>query len=163
MQRKMFLATLFTAVMTVGFVALPVNAFSDWVGVYAVIDKVVLEPNATAPERIQIWGDFAVADKNDRNTYQQAQRGYVYYTVPSGKEVPARKEWADLKAMAGTGQVIGFGTRYQGVGKVRKSDEKPGSPDPYPVGSGLVKMSDRGTTYAPIAELKAIARPKGQH
>lgn len=163
MQRKMFLIALFTMVMTLGFVTPPANAFSDWVGVYAVIDKVVLEPSATAPERIQIWGDFAVADKNDRNTYLKAQRGYVYYTLPPGKEALARKEWADLKAIAGTAQVIGFGTRYQGVGRVRKGDEKPGTPDPYPVGSGLVKMSDRGTTYAPIAELKALTRPKGNN
>src|ERR1043165_3395435 len=29
---------------------------SDPVGVYAVIDKVVLEPGETSPQRIQIWG-----------------------------------------------------------------------------------------------------------
>ena len=43
------------------------NAYSDWIGVYARIDKVSLEPNATAPERIQIWGAFALASKGDRN------------------------------------------------------------------------------------------------
>ena len=35
----------------------PVGA-SDPVGIYAVVKKVVFEPNETAPERIQIWGAF---------------------------------------------------------------------------------------------------------
>ena len=32
------------------------------VGIYAMVDKVVFEPNDTAPERIQIWGAFALVD-----------------------------------------------------------------------------------------------------
>ncbi|MCA1660297.1 MAG: hypothetical protein LC642_07155, partial [Verrucomicrobiaceae bacterium] len=35
---------------------------SDLVGVYAFIEKVVLEPSDAAPERIQLWGGFALAD-----------------------------------------------------------------------------------------------------
>jgi hypothetical protein len=29
--------------------------------VYAIVEKVVLEPNENSPERIQIWGVFSVA------------------------------------------------------------------------------------------------------
>src|SRR5437899_4725364 len=32
------------------------------VGIYAIIEKVIFEPNEQAPERIQIWGAFAVVD-----------------------------------------------------------------------------------------------------
>src|SRR5690348_7718107 len=69
---------------------------SDWIGVYARVDKVVLEPNDAAPERVQVWGAFAIASKEDRSTYQPAKRGYLYYALKPGKEDVCRKEWADL-------------------------------------------------------------------
>lgn len=131
---------------------------SDWIGIYARIDKVVFEPNATAPERIQIWGAFALASKENRNSYQSAKRGYLYYSLRPGKEEVCRKEWADLNGRAGTDQIIGFGSRDMPTGSVRKADDKAASPDVYPVGFGLVKMSDRGINYAPIAELKSLPR-----
>src|SRR5690349_3991397 len=54
------------------------NAFaSDPVGIYGFVDKVVFEPNDTAPERAQVWGGFALArDRGDR--YDAPQRGYLY-------------------------------------------------------------------------------------
>ena len=131
---------------------------SDWIGIYARIDRVVFEPNATAPERIQIWGAFALATKENRSTYEPAKRGYLYYSLKPGDEEIGRKEWADLKAKAGTDQIIGFGARNKPTGLVRKADDKPTAPDVYPVGYGLVKMSDRGVNYAPIAELKSLPR-----
>jgi hypothetical protein len=65
--------------------------------VSARVDKVALEPEGTAPERIQVWGAFALARKEDRNTYDSAQRGYLYFSCKPGKELICRKEWADLK------------------------------------------------------------------
>ena len=41
---------------------------------------------------------------------------------------------------------------------LRKAKDKPGDPDDYPVNSGLVKMSDRRSEYAPIRELKSLPR-----
>src|SRR5262245_40679557 len=35
---------------------------SDPIGIYAFVDKVVFEPNADKPERIQVWGGFALAE-----------------------------------------------------------------------------------------------------
>ena len=133
---------------------------SDWIGIYARIDKVVFEPDATAPDRIQIWGAFALASKQDRNSYDPVKRGYLYYSLKPGKEDVCRKEWADLKAIAGTDQIIGFGSRDLPPGRLRKTDERPADPDVYSVGFGLVKMSQRGTEYAPIRELRSL--PKEQ-
>lgn len=131
---------------------------SDWIGIYARIDKVVFEPNATTPERIQIWGAFALASKQDRNSYEPAKRGYLYYSLKQGKEEVCRKEWADLKAIAGTGQIIGFGGRDLPPGRLRKADEEATDPDVYPVGFGLVKMSQRGGNYPPINELRSLPK-----
>jgi len=105
---------------------------SDPVGVYAIVQKVVFEPNEKAPERIQIWGVFALADTvRGGNSYTRPQHGYLYYSLPKGKESTALKEWADFKAVAGTGQGIAFGGRYSQLGKVRPESEKPASPDSY--------------------------------
>jgi len=74
---------------------------SDPVGIYALVDKVVFEPNETNPERIQIWGAFAIAEGYGY-TYKNAERGYLYYKVNSEKQTACRNEWTDLKAVAGT-------------------------------------------------------------
>ena len=131
---------------------------SDGIGIYARIDKLVFEPNAGAPERIQIWGAFALASKQDRNGYDAPMRGYPYYSINQDKKEVCRKEWADLKALAGTDRIIGFGGRYQTNCRVRKADDKATEPDVYPVGYGLVKMSQRGTEYPPIHELRALPK-----
>jgi hypothetical protein len=164
MLKRFILSALLAAVLAS---APSINAFSDWIGVYAVIDKVVVEPGTGAPERIQIWGDFALAKTTDRNTYESPQRGYLYLKIVPGKEEVCRKEWADLKALAGTGQVIGFGARNAFMSnpssrpRIRKADEKVADPEPYLVGYGMVKMGDRPSNYEPIRELKALTRPTG--
>src|SRR5690242_5034784 len=97
--------------IVVGAVALaaaPLHA-SDPIAVFAKIDKVVMEPNESSPERIQLWGSFSVADAKDRYSYLPPQNGYLFYRLPAEKPDVARKEWNDLKAAAGTGDVIGFG------------------------------------------------------
>lgn len=130
---------------------------SDPVGIYAFVDKVVLEPNDTAPERIQIWGGFALAEGNGYK-YAPAQRGYMYFKVKPDKETLCRNEWADLKSLAGTGKIVGFGGRYQPRGTVRKADAKPADPDVYPIGWGMQKVSMRD--YPPINELNALMPKK---
>lgn len=157
MQRRTIVAAL-VAGFALSIFTLNANAVSDWIGIYARIDKVVLEPGGAAPERIQIWGAFALASKKDRNTYEPAQRGYLYYSIKPGKEEVCRKEWTDLKAIAGTGQIIGFGGRDMPPGRLRKTEDKVADPDVYPVGWGLTKMSDRGSEYGPIRELRSLPR-----
>ncbi len=155
-RRTIIVAALVAGFMLSGF-AFDARAVSDWVGIYASIDKVVFEPNDTAPERIQIWGAFTLAVNENRNDYQPAKRGYLYYALKPGKEEMCRREWADLKRIAGSESIIGFGVRNEPV-RLRKSDEKPANPDVYPVGMGLVKMYDRATDYEPIRALRSLPR-----
>ena len=133
---------------------------SDPIGVFAKIDKVVLEPNDTAPERIQLWGSFCLADEKDRDNYLAPQKGYLYYKLPAEKSEAARKEWNDLKATAGSGDVIGFGSRFAAKAKVRSANDKPENADVYPVAFGLVKSSQRNSSYAPIKALQAATEKK---
>jgi hypothetical protein len=137
---------------------------SDMVGVYAVVDKVVLEPSETSPERVQIWGAFALADDKDGSSYKTAERGYLYYTCPQGKESICRKEWADLKSVAGKETGVGFGRRWESAGRVRKDTDKPATPDTYPIQMGVIKVekaSDRGAqTMRVIEGLRQALKPR---
>lgn len=158
MNRRTIVATLIPF-FTLTLLALNADAYSDWTGVYARVDKVVFEPNETAPERIQIWGAFALASKENRNSYEPAQLGYLYYSLKPDKEEICRKEWADLKSIAGSGQIIGFGSRGQPA-RLRKAKENASDPDVYPVANGLQKINDRPSDYGPIRELRSL--PKEQ-
>lgn len=148
---------LLLALMTFGNT--PVRA-SDPVGIYALVDKVVFEPNANAPERIQIWGAFAIAE-NTGYSYKHAERGYLYYALDPAKSNLCRNEWSDLKAVAGTGQIVTFGSRYQEKGSLRKDDIKPGKPDKYPIAMGLAKVR-KDQTYGPVKELLALWHPSAK-
>jgi hypothetical protein len=130
----------------------PAALASDRVGIYALVEKVVLEP-ADAPERIQIWGAFAFA-KNGGDQYDTAQRGFIYYKLKPGKEDVCRKEWNDLKAVAGTRQCVGFASRWEDKGTLRKATDKPEKPDAYPVAWGVAKVRD--SEYPPIKAIKAL-------
>jgi|SRR5579884_1765885 len=137
----------------------PVRA-SDPIGAYALIDKVVLEPNEQAPTRIQVWGAFTFAEETNGETYAEPVRGYLYYRVVQGKEEVCRKEWADMKKLAGTGAVIGMGSRFNraALGAVHRGSEKAEKADAYPLGMGLVRVR-RGTEYPPIQKLITLPAP----
>lgn len=126
-------------IVTAALVAVPVRA-SDPVGIYALIDRVVLEPDAANPTAIQIWGVFALSDGKSGDNYRPPERGYLYYTVNTTNERATRAEWADFRAVAGTGQPIGFAGRYKALGRVRRAAEPPSQPEMYPLGFGLVKI-----------------------
>ena len=161
MQRRGLFATMFLACSSLVMFTATTNGFSDWIGVYARVDKVVFEPASGPPERVQIWGAFAFATREDRNNYEPAERGYLYFSLAPGKEEISRKEWADLRSIAAGDQIIGFGARSLTRPRLRKPDDQPADPDVYPVASGLVKMSQRSTDYAPIRDLRSL--PKGQN
>ena len=131
---------------------------SDPIGGYLIVDKVVLEP-ADAPTTIQIWGSFALAKGQPGDDYSDPMRGYLYFKAPSGKEDVCRKEWNDLKKVAGTGQAIGFGSRYdpKTLGKVHKASEKPEAPDAYPLANGLTKI-ESDDNYEPIRNFARCRR-----
>jgi hypothetical protein len=132
---------------------------SDPIGVYALIDRVVLEPSDASPDRIQIWGAFALAGKpGTGDSYDIPLRGYMYFALQAGLEKVSRIEWNDLKGLAGTGQCVGFGSRYDEKGRIRSSLEEPTAPDPYVVNFGLVKASC-DSDFAPLANLASLPVP----
>ena len=135
-------------VMTAG---LALAHASDRVAVYARVDKVVLTPNSQAPETVQVWGVFSLAKPQDNNDYLAASRGYLYFRLPDNKDA-ARREWADLRQVAGTGQIVAFGNRWEQKARLRKADERAENADPYVVNVGVNKI--RGNTdYAPVRAL----------
>jgi hypothetical protein len=126
------------------------TTMSDLSGIHAVVEKVVFEPSESAPERVQIWGAFSIAG---RGPTPPPQRGYLYLGLPpivmecttcppaSAATENAKKEWADLKSVAGTGQGVAFGARFF-QGRVRSQSEKPATPDRYPVFMGVAKLGN---------------------
>ena len=124
---------------------------SDPVGIYALIDKVVLAPDEKSPQTAQVWGVFSLAE-GAGYTYAKPQRGYLFFALNSEKPDVTRKEWADLKSVAGTRQCIGFATRYpKKKPTIRQADEPPKNPDAYPLGWGIRKMKDK--EYEPVRAL----------
>jgi hypothetical protein len=129
---------------------------SDRMALYSRVDKVVLEPTAESPRAIQIWGIFSLARPDDPNEYLPPARGYLYFEAAGNVEA-ARKEWADLKQIAGSGQIVAFGSRYELKPRLRNESEKPERPDRYVVSVGLTKV--RGNTdYAPVHGLLEFQR-----
>ena len=101
-----------------------------WAGgpppVYVVVDKVVLEPNADAPERIRIEGCFVrqteelLREMKEKGlpwekTYGKPVEGYVYMSIEPGKEKECRAEWAKWQKAAGTGKVVSVGACVGGI------------------------------------------------
>jgi len=181
---KLSSLSLLSLLAALAITAVSVRA-SDPVGAYAIIDKVVLEPNATEPATVQLFGVFSFAIRRDANgtqpwppgsfgtantgdVYGPVQKGYLYYTCTPGKETLCQKEWADLKAVAGTSEIIGFGSRWAMSGRVRTAAEKAATPDVYSLNVGVVKMGIHGGTTMPnrsqypdlIAALQAASRAK---
>jgi hypothetical protein len=139
--------------LILAMVATAVVVASDRVGVYGIVDKVILEPNAENPERVQIWGAFAVATRNDNDLYDAVHRGYLYFRVADSPQL-ARAEWNDLKSVADGKRVVAFGSRFGQSVRVRAGAEKPQAPDKYALGVGVQTIQpDRD--YAPIKALLA--------
>jgi hypothetical protein len=161
-------------------------------GIYGIVEKVVFEPNEKAAERIQVWGAFAYVDgiAGEGLTVSAAKRGYLFFRLPSSadgltnqvQEEAIKKEWVDLKAVAGTGQAIGFG-RWGYIGRfgalrpdtrsdmppyvlerapgnprtdlrVRPASEAPVSPTLYQTNTGIVRLSEAGSHAAIVKQLK---------
>lgn len=122
---------------------------SGSLGIFAVIDRVVFQPNAEAPETVQVFGAFAYYGDQLSETaeFTAPVRGYLYFKLPSRGTVDvARREWADLAAVAGTREAVAFGS-YGYIGHFdaiaadipsntvdgRRDDGKIG----YPLGLGM--------------------------
>jgi hypothetical protein len=144
------LALAMTGAALVGNIA----SASDRVGVYAIVDRVEFEPSADRPDRIKIWGAFAVATRNDHDLYDAVQRGYLYFTVAADR-AQTRTEWNDMKTLAGTKRIVAFGSRFGLSVRVRPESEAPQAPDTYSLGAGVHPVQNTRTDYPPIKALAA--------
>jgi len=128
-------------------------------GIYGIVEKVVFEPSEASPERIQVWGGFALAKTENRDDYHNAERGYMYFKLRPGDEEICKKEWADLKSVAGTSQIVAFGSRSENKAiTLRKADATVEKPDAYPKGWGMNKVKPRD--YAPLNQLTKLQGKK---
>jgi hypothetical protein len=146
-------------------VGAPASAFvttpaSDPVGVYALIDKVVLEPDSAKPTAVQIWGVFALSDGKHGDNYLDPVRGYLYYKVGPKSQRTAVAEWRDLKSLAARKMFAGFGGRYEPNGRIRRLGEAVSNPDPYPESyAGIVTLLDRHLGPSIARQLKGVPTP----
>jgi hypothetical protein len=126
---------------------------ADYFGIYGYVRRVVLEPDAVNPTRIQVWGTFSVTVAGTALEYHAPERGYLYFELPPDGHDAARAEWEELQRLAETGGpwtnergmpmpygITGFGSRTL-TPRVRASDEMPAKPDRYSAGRGVVKVS----------------------
>ena len=152
-------------------------------GVYAIIDAVTFEPSASAPERIRISGTFIVPRPVSSGLHTAPQRGYLYFSLVFGSESAARRDWSDLAAAAGSGQVVGFSEYWVSrpdpnrrlstmntslVVHVHNEEDK-SEPEPYPLPheKGVIKAFDSPADLVPrfgkpsavlISELREAVR-----
>ena len=172
---------------------------SGGIGFFGIIERVVFEPVEKDAERIQLWGAFAYVDPHSPTVMlaSRAERGYLYFRVRS--DIPGftttnevevnRREWADMKAVAGTGQAVGFGSwgyigsfavlDPKGVAappsylwerkpsggaradlRVRLASEVPANPATYQTETGLVKLDASGSHAAVVARLRDALKQK---
>ena len=130
--------------------AVPVGT-SDVVGIYCLVQRVVMTPDEAQPTSVQVWGACASAKGGmayydaesgfEPGWYTAPFKGYLYYSAPAGREAVAAREWADLKRVAGTGEIVAFGARGLNNGRMRWADEKPTNPDVYPIHMGVTKIT----------------------
>jgi hypothetical protein len=107
--------------------------------------------------------------------YKTPQRGYLYFRIPSGMEEPTRRDWNELKAVAGTGEVVGFaqywvpnpndpyGNPHHSLEVRVHSDGEVTSPEDYPLPHSrrVVKRGDKSDPGFDriAAQLQAASRP----
>ncbi len=115
---------------------------SEPMGVFALLDKVVLQPNPEQPTSIELHGAFAVAEGGRGNYYRAPRTGVMRFS-PGTDADESLRQWRDLAKQAGTGKVVTFGSRHQmnrdGVPPVRvaAAGDAPGTPPPYTTGWGV--------------------------
>ncbi len=127
------------------------------IGIYAVIDEVTFEPDGPSPNFIRISGVFVVPVPISSGQYRSPQRGYLYFRIPPGMEQATRKDWNELKTLAGTGRAVGFGqywvripndpegNGYQSLEVRVHTDGDAAAPEVYPLPhpKGIVKAGDK--------------------
>ena len=114
-------------------------------GIFGIVENVVFEPDASEPERVQLWGVFGYVNGDAGSGISRIERGYLYFRLPNADEVMdvplsntlVRREWADLKAVAGTGQAVGFSVPSRG----RLAGAMAGTADQHQAVSGGIRAT----------------------
>jgi len=170
-----------------GLISIPAGLFASLrdLQVYGIVERVVFEPSEKDPRRIRIYGAFALLYVNQDpvlrgNGPYSPTKGFLYFKLPESDRADlkkqlqetAKKEWADLKAVAGTGQAVTFGSwtsaflgtlRDSRVNGFVSSDgnyalrvygtaERGADAIPYTMDSGIVKIQSQGR-YAELIPL----------
>jgi hypothetical protein len=137
---------------SLGVIAFTPSPISDPIGIYAVIDKVVLAP-ASNPTTIEVWGQFMMTDHKQGDHYSAPVKGYLFLAMDASKERVIRAEWNDLQAVAGKGTIIGFSAKYArgGSPRIRCATEAPANPDQYTTNIGVVPLSGYNQQASDIA------------
>jgi hypothetical protein len=143
---------------------------SGQAALYGIVERVVFEPGRDRPERVQVWGAFAlmehVPDGFTGYVYQEPARGYLYFRLPeaSAEKANAVNEWLDLASVAGTGEAIAFGywDRRRGDTRmtVRTESDPPASPDPYYTDIGVSRLGSEGNHARIVTALRDLLRPR---
>jgi len=165
------------ALLALAGLAMAPTRTSDPTGVYALIDRVVFEPDSVQPTRVQLWGVFAIAAgvtvregrvvAIDFNAYNAARRGYMYFVMDTAKSRATRAAWNDLNAMAGSGRPIAFGHRWgepalarpEPNGRIRRASEAPTRPDTFPLGIGVVRNLGTDPSHPPTYDVVHVPAP----
>jgi hypothetical protein len=150
--------------LTAGMITAAMNntgiAKGGGVGIYAIVDKVALEPDNTSPERVRIDGTFVVPIHMSSGGYAPPQRGFLYFKTVPGRETAARRDWAALKSVARTGEIIGFafywvpnphdpaGNPHHSLEVTVHINEGAASPDDYPLSFAEVLPDENGIVKA---------------
>ena len=140
---------------------------SDPVGVYGIIDRVTVTSAADGSATVQLWGAFVVAlvprpsgTYKPEDAYGKVAKGYLLFRCPAFSGSTCSNEVNDLKALAGTGEVAGFGAAWRTPPRVRPNEEPAKGPDPYEVNVGVVRLGKFGDYPTIAAALKAASSPK---
>lgn len=129
-------------------------------GVWVKVQNVVLEPNASAPTKIQIHGAAMLYDKSSGTSYSgysEPALGYLYYSCPSGQEATCVSEWKDVEKniAAGADVCVGLGDQSLPTGSLRSPSATPASPDAYPIAMGVLS----GYTPCKVLESFLLGQP----
>jgi hypothetical protein len=165
--------------------AVTATASVHQVQTYGLVDRVEFEPNEKSPQRIKVWGTFAFlyttqdvssVGAADPNSPYAPHRGYLYFKLPPIAKETALREWADLKAVAGTGQLVTFGSWTSVyIGTTNKSKgrngfvsdyngkellsvltpKNDGAAITYTMDTGITKLPNTGVYVALLNALKA--------
>jgi hypothetical protein len=93
------------------------------IGIYAIIDRVTFEPAAGPPNSVRVSGVFVVPVPMSSGNYRSPQKGYLYFRIAPGAEQETRRDWRELKTLAGSGKVVEFGQYW-----VPDPDDPQGNP-----------------------------------